>query len=709
MAKRELYAFLEIAALCGLALAQPLLDVTGKSPDFFLFHGAGARDVLLLVLLVIAAPPVALWGIGALAGVAGRLVARVTPPVALWGIGTVVERAGLAGRRPRAVAHAATVGGLFAVLAVQVGKHLLPVRGLPLALLALLAAAGLTAAYLRWKVPAQILRVASVGPVVFALLFVFASPASAVVLARESGGAGPGGRKADRHPPVVVLLFDEFPVVSLLGPDGRIDAAKYPNIAALAGGATWYRNATAASGWSPYAVPAMLSGKWPAKDGAAPHFSQHPDNLFTLMSAEYDLRVRESITQLCPPRLCPDTPRPKGGLPTLVKESATLLEQIVLPVDSQENLEESYQEVTAEEAEQPPPSDPRFRFGALADNQPARFTQFLDDLSPTAGKPRLSFLHLLMPHTPWNYLASGMRYDAPGDLKYETPGWERLGYERHLQQVRYTDTLVGQVLDRMRDSGLYDDALLVVTADHGVSFTAGAAGRGLDQAQKGAAEILWAPLFVKEPGQTRGRVDDRNWQHIDLLPTIADLAGVTVPWSTDGVSAVSQARTGGGKEYHDTPGKPLPIDGAKHFAAVQRGTSARPELPAPPAPELVGRPVSTLTVTGGGAAAADAAGTGGGGATASVVNRDAFAAVDPASGTLPALVTGTVAKSVSDGTALAVAVNGRIGAVVRVNPPDEAGRRFGALLTDETLFRAGANELALYEIVSGTELRQLQI
>ena len=61
----ELLAFLELCALCGMAVAQPLLDVFGRSPDFFIFHRAGTADVLLLVAAVTLTPALVLWGIGA--------------------------------------------------------------------------------------------------------------------------------------------------------------------------------------------------------------------------------------------------------------------------------------------------------------------------------------------------------------------------------------------------------------------------------------------------------------------------------------------------------------------------------------------------------------------------------------------------------------------------------------------------------------------
>ena len=82
--RAELYAFLEITALCGLALAQPLLDVIGKSPDFFLFYGAGRVDIVLLLAVLVLVPPVVLWGVGALAG---RAVGAWRRPAGAWCVG----------------------------------------------------------------------------------------------------------------------------------------------------------------------------------------------------------------------------------------------------------------------------------------------------------------------------------------------------------------------------------------------------------------------------------------------------------------------------------------------------------------------------------------------------------------------------------------------------------------------------------------------
>ena len=56
---------------------------------------------------------------------------------------------------------------------------------------------------------------------------------------------GPPPARAATRPPVVLIVLDEFPVDSLLLPDGRIDARRFPGFASLARHSTWFPNAGA--------------------------------------------------------------------------------------------------------------------------------------------------------------------------------------------------------------------------------------------------------------------------------------------------------------------------------------------------------------------------------------------------------------------------------------------------------------------------------
>jgi hypothetical protein len=672
--RAERRRFLELFALCGFVVVQPVLAVIGGSPDFFIFHGVRGGQVMVLVAVLVLVPPVVLWGVGGLAGLAW-------PPV-------------------RRSVHLALVAGLFVLFVIQLGKQLTLVRGVLLVVLAGAVAAVVLVGYARLEPARQLLRFAAVGPLVFVLLFTFASPVSAVVLAAGDRPSRAGVPEVTGpHPPIVMIVLDELAMVSLLDQTGGIDADRFPNFARLAGDATWYRNATATSGWTPYAVPSMLRGRWPDRH-AAPHHAVYPDNLFTLLGPVYRISASESITELCPPWYCGgQLDRSRGRLPKALADTTGLLGEILSPVDPVRNPSDDYAEPTVRERlgamvaarrEQP---DFRFQEGLTA-SQPVRFQDFLAGL-PGGPGPELHFLHLLLPHTPWSYLPDGMRYPGVPGLPVDGPWWGRLALQRYLSQLGYTDRLLGQTLDLLERSGRYHESLVVVTADHGVSLTPGGAGsRELAPDHPGIVELAWVPLFIKEPGQAEGAVEDGNWQHVDLLPTIADYAGVAVPWPVDGVSWRQERRTTGEKTFYPNLDQPGRLDGPAGLARILADPTAIPPVPPAPLPELVGtavrdRPVRDGTVR------------------AEVDNPEAFAEVDPASGTVPALVHGTVPDRVPEGTPLAIAVNGRIGAVVPVVAGVDGGRRFAGLVEDTRLFTSGVNKLELFLVPDGFTLYRI--
>ena len=88
------------------------------------------------------------------------------------------------------------------------------------------------------------------------------------------------------------------------------------------------------------------------------------------------------------------------------------------------------------------------------------------------------------------------------------PWVQDLERQRHLLQASYADGLVGQVLDQLEAVDLFDEAAVVVTADHGVAFH-GEENRRRPTVES-LPEIMWTPLIVKAPGQTEASVDDSN-------------------------------------------------------------------------------------------------------------------------------------------------------------------------------------------------------
>jgi sulfatase-like protein len=691
--RERLWAFFELFALVGFVVAQPTLDVLGKAPDFFLFRQAGRATILILVLAVTVLPALVLW--------LAELVA------------------GLAGDQVRRAVHLLSVTGLLAVLALEVAKHLTSVRG-PV-LVAIGVAGGLAGGllYASWPGLKLWLRYLAPAPLVFALVFLLISPVSKLVLPQPGGTVdanAPGVRIKPEHP-VVMVLLDEFPLTSLLDGKGQIDKRLYPNFAKLSGESTWYRNATAVSGLTQWAVPAMLSGRYPGKaqEEASPTAAQYPDNLFTLLGKSYPIKQFQVVTQLCPSDVCKPTKDsgPSGaGLETTLRDSARVFKRIIWPRDVDENPTGAWLNADPAADAKPAvkPGDSPILKEIERGNEPRQYYNFVSSIEGT-DQPTFYFLHMLMPHQPWQYLPDGRKYVDRGDGRnsngWTTEAWPpRLTRQRHLMQVGETDRLIGQVMRRLQEQGMWDNSLVVVTADHGMSFKPGEYGRRVVD-NGNVDQVLWVPLFIKAPGQAEGQVTERNWEHVDLVPTIADLLGVKVPWEMDGVSqaGAEETRTRTDKWFFSRPGVrqvfPGPPNQAKALAGVtdemvKAGNGYEGWFQFGPHGDLVGKRPGQVGI--------EAASAGG----AKVEKLADYSRVDPASGVVPTQVSGQVslAAGVPSRPALAVAVNGVIAGVSEtfrerrdaegsdpVGPPD----KFSAVTLD-TLYKKGSNRLELFVI-----------
>ena len=110
-------------------------------------------------------------------------------------------------------------------------------------------------------------------------------------------------------------------------------------------------------------------------------------------------------------------------------------------------------------------------------------------------------------------------------------GWRALR-ARYYGLCSLIDTHIGRILQTLRDTGHWDDTVIVFTSDHGDMM--GAHG----QTAKGVMyeEAIRVPLLVKLPGQRVMKRVEGPMSHIDLMPTILDLMGFDVPDDLQGRS-----------------------------------------------------------------------------------------------------------------------------------------------------------------------------
>ena len=660
----------QLAGLWALAVARPFFETT-ESGEVFVLAGWRGADVVALALGVAFGPPALMLLIEALAG-------RVRPR-----LGELV--------------HVVFVGAIAAIFAAYVVKDQTDLASAPS--LAIAIVAGVAAGRLFTGFEPVRLFCTVIGPASLLVvgLFLFGSPIRHLVF--PSDGADLTGPRPAA--PVVMIVFDEFPTLSLLDGEGKLDEAAYPAFARLARDGTWYRNATTVSDHTTAAVPSILTGRH--EDGDRPaSVSAHPDNLLALLGGRGGATAIESLTRLCPRDVCAQNePRPLPGrftrpLPALAKLSLAEFVPDAL-----------YKRLPATD---PLPLE-------RAEDGFGRF-----DASLAGSRATIHYLHVQLPHAPWVRAPSGRRlggfatdaYDflphlprvplatglpTLGEVRWtEDPRRVAHMVQRHLLQVRAADRRLGQTLDRLRAAGLYDEALVVVTADHGVAFDPGADARRLARAT--APGILHVPLFVKLPGRRRGTVSDAFVQSIDIAPTVADALGLRLPWKPDGRSALAPAPERSRLVVHSFREERMEFDarslaGRMRAEAVRRAASLHGTDPgriyrAGPHGFLVHRRLSALRT----------------GAPSALRYRLAGPRssldFDPASGVVPAVISGWVAGPRATGREVAVVLNGRVGATARTHP-SATGARFDAIVPEE-LLRPGPNRLELFEIGPGARL-----
>jgi hypothetical protein len=697
--ERQLWLFLELFALTGLVVAQPLLDVLGRAPDFLLFRQADGRDIVALAIAITVLPPLALWGLDLLAG--------------------------LLGPRAQAAVHLTLVAGLIGLLGLLVAKKLTPLLGVGLVVVGVLAAVAGGLLYARSGALWLWLRYLSPAPLVFILVFLLMSPAASLLKpAPAAAAAAPAAAHRGQDGPVVMMLMDEFPLTTLLDSQGRIDRRLYPNIASLSDQSTWYRNSTAVVGMTGWALPSLMTGRYPLED-RLPVASQYPDNLFTLLGGSYGykMRVFEGMSQLCPPSVCrdakksglgagPAAPGESGGFRGVLGDSPRLWRQIVSTRAVTEDAEATLQEATVDPETVAAGADrnanPEERAAVVKGyKRGVSFQRFLTSIRrPSDPNQRaMYFVHVLMPHQPWKLLPSGRtypersfgeRFAAAG--RWVTESWPVQNiHQRHLMQAAIADRMVGDLIKRLRDAGLYDRSLLVVTADHGIAFKPGQNARA-NPDQASVPEALWVPTFIKRPGQRAPSVNDVNWEHVDLAPTIADIMGFDLPWKPDGVSWADPAaasRTRAEKWFYSRPGQRRVFEGPPNQSIALQGVTDRLLRPEDgylgwfkfgAHADLVGRRVGELTV----------AGSGG---TARVDGLAEYRQIDLDSGRVPSWVAGQLTRTTAgmpERPAVAVAINGVVGGVSETFSSAGSDPTWFSAMVPDSLMRKGDNQLQLF-------------
>lgn len=517
---------LVLLGLSGLAVTQPLLDLFGSNPEFFVAGNYSRLQIVWFALVIAAVPP--------LVG------------TALVAVSAMIDR------RAGTVVFAGSVAVLAAVFALAVlrmlGIEVIVVVGLLAAAFGLAVCVGI----LRATGVRLLVSYMAAANLLFVAIFLFGSPTSRLVAGDRSAVGIGDVTVPPLQAPVVLIVLDEFPAATIMRADGTLNDERYPNLARLADTSSWFRNASSTHNLTPQAVPSIFTGK-KVDEGEMPTYFDHPRSLFALLGRDHPVHRYESVSDICPPTVCQR--QAQEPLRQALDDAAVVYGHRVLPATFRDGLpaiDNSWGAYGADGTGEPGDEileayDVWHSRSADEQSPLGQAGVFSERVEQISGDPALHVIHVALPHRPWTLSRTGMSTlhspeppDHPDDEERDDYAFRaRMEYQLHSMQVGATDALVGELLDQLESLPNWDDTLLVVTSDHGSNLTPPDLGR-MRITDDNREEAYRVPLFIKEPGQVAGdgEVRDDPAVTIDVVPSVVDLLGIELndEWQFDGHS-----------------------------------------------------------------------------------------------------------------------------------------------------------------------------
>jgi arylsulfatase A-like enzyme len=161
--------------------------------------------------------------------------------------------------------------------------------------------------------------------------------------------------------------------------------------------------------------------------------------------------------------------------------------------------------------------------------------------------PLFFWLHVISPHDPYATQAPYLgTFESSSLARTPLTSRAQVGFSasidperQHLLTGRYdeavlmADDVIGKFLDVLKNQGLFDRSLVVVTADHGESFNAHYGGHGGPLLTE---ELIRVPCLIKLPFQRNGKRESLLFEQADLAPTILSFVNLPVPAGMEGTA-----------------------------------------------------------------------------------------------------------------------------------------------------------------------------
>lgn len=397
-----------------------------------------------------------------------------------------------------------------------------------------------------------------------------ALPFMGLGLPRLANGLLPAARGTEDRPNIIMLVFDTFSArhISLQG----YQRETTPHLARLAERATVFHNHTAGGNFTSPGTSSLLMGLYPWYHRNIQSYghaleSVSPNNLFNLLPDEYRTvaythnslastllhQLRRDMTELKPRRdltladaLWSEILFP-NDYPVSIQSERLFQGHTMNSPAILAGINKLYRNVTTramsrEWADRFPRGLPGGELSSLyalyiLDN----VMDWVAEEAAQKADPYALYVHVLPPHGPYRTRHDFIDVFDDGWAPVEKPRspfgttpQARLDFQRRLYDefIAYVDAEFARLFDMLDSSGALDNTYVILTSDHGELFERGIFGHTTYALND---PILHIPLMIWRPGQ-QARVDVyERTSAVDVLPTLLQLTGQTVPDLCEGV------------------------------------------------------------------------------------------------------------------------------------------------------------------------------
>jgi sulfatase-like protein len=320
-------------------------------------------------------------------------------------------------------------------------------------------------------------------------------------------------RKDDKLHPILFLVFDELSLQRIMK-DGEINRELFPNFASLASDSVWFQNAMTNHFETAEALPTILTGRVTPAVGSS--------NIFDLLGTQYRINVMETDmgfeSDVCRDRKWKGECRSAG---TFVAKDPIYSFKFIRDVAYGYFLEGGLEKHVL--------FTPQYHM-TLKDE-----LEFVLQNINTNQNAQMIYWHISIPHSPFIFSNDGRLVDrAP--TYFPLPGTPlRVNFDqavaKYIEQVRFSDMVLGKILNRLKSQGVYKDTVIFMMSDHGL--------RVWNDLYNHVNETARVPVFLHAPGLTPSK-STIDFQLMDVVPTLLDVIGRPIKSTDfDGISALS--------------------------------------------------------------------------------------------------------------------------------------------------------------------------